>query len=107
MDRTPDMFLLCHCIKTTGKTDYFVLKKEEVLCFAQYYLSIWDFPGGSVVKNLSANAGDEGDLGSILGLGRSLEEEMSTHSGILAWRIPRTEEPGRLQSIGWQRVRYN
>ena len=65
------MFLLCHCIETTGKTDYFVLKKEEVLCFAQYYLSIWGFPGGSVVKHQSANAGDEGDLGSILGLGRS------------------------------------
>ena len=65
------MFLLCHCIKTTGKTDYFVLKKEEVLYFAQYYLSIWGFPGGSVVKNLSANAGDEGDLGSILESGRS------------------------------------
>ena len=29
---------------------------------------------------------------------------MATHSSILAWRIPRTEEPGRLQSMGWQRV---
>ena len=36
----------------------------------------------------------------------SLEEETKTHSGILAWRIPRTEdkEPGELQSMGWQRV---
>ena len=34
-----------------------------------------------------------------------LEKEMATHSSILAWRIPLTEEPGRLQSIGWQRVR--
>ena len=32
-----------------------------------------------------------------------LEKEMATHSSILAWRIPRTEEPGRLQSMGWQR----
>jgi len=32
------------------------------------------------------------------------EEEMTTHSSILAWRIPWTEEPGGLQSIGWQRV---
>ena len=32
-----------------------------------------------------------------------LEKEMATHSGILAWRIPRTEEPGRLQFIGFQR----
>ena len=35
------------------------------------------------------------------------EKEMATHSGILAWRIPWTEEPGRLQSMGSQRVRYN
>ena len=33
-----------------------------------------------------------------------LEEEMATHSSILAWKIPWTEEPGRLQSIGSQRV---
>ena len=36
-----------------------------------------------------------------------LEEEMATHSSILAWKIPWTEEPGGLQSIGWQRVRQN
>ena len=34
-----------------------------------------------------------------------LEEKMATHSSILAWRIPWTEGPGRLQSTGWQRVR--
>ena len=33
-----------------------------------------------------------------------LEKEMATHSSILAWRIPWTEEPGGLQSTGWQRV---
>ena len=43
------------------------------------------FPGGSVVKNLPANAGDTEDVGSIPALGRSLEEEMATHSSILAW----------------------
>ena len=36
-----------------------------------------------------------------------LEEEMAIHSSILAWRIPRTEEPGRLQSMGSQRVRHD
>ena len=56
----------------------------------------------SVVKNTPANAGA---VGSIPGWGRSLEEEMATHSRILAWRIPRTEEPGGLQSVGSQRVR--
>jgi len=36
-----------------------------------------------------------------------LEKEMATHSSILAWKIPSTEEPGRLQSMGSQRVRYD
>ena len=36
-----------------------------------------------------------------------LEKEMATHSGILAWEIPWTQEPGRLQSTGSQRVGYN
>ena len=55
-----------------------------------------------VVKNLSANARDMRDAGSIPGSGRSLEEGMATHSSILAWRIPWTEEPGGLQSTGLQ-----
>ena len=44
------------------------------------------------------------DLGLIPGLGRSLEEGMATHSSILAWEIPRTEEPGGLQSVQLQRA---
>ena len=60
------------------------------------------FPGGSVVKNLSANARD---AGSIPGSGRSPEKEMATHLRILAWEIPGTEEPGRLQYMWLQRVR--
>ena len=42
-----------------------------------------------------------------LDLERSLEEDMATHSSILAWEIPWTEEPGGLQSVGLQRVGYN
>ena len=42
-----------------------------------------------------------------LGWEDALEEEMASHSSILAWRIPWTEEPGRLQSIGSQRVGHN
>ena len=61
-------------------------------------------PGGSVVKNPPANAGDEG---SIPGPGRSLEQEMATHSSILTWRIPWTEEPGGLQSPGSKRGGHN
>ena len=49
-----------------------------------------------VVKNPPANAGDLRDAGSIPGVGRSLEKEMATHSSILGWKIPLTEEPGGL-----------
>ena len=60
-----------------------------------------------MVKNPPANAGDIRDSGSIPGSGRSPEEGMATHSSILAWRIPWTEEFGGLQSIVLQRVRHN
>ena len=43
----------------------------------------------------------------FLGKEDPLEKEMATHSSILAWKIPLTEEPGRLQSMGWQRVRHD
>ena len=54
-----------------------------------------------MIKDLPANAGG---VGSILGQDDTLEEEMATHSSILAWKIPRTEKPGGLQSMGFQRV---
>ena len=57
------------------------------------------FPGGSVVKNLSVNAGDAGYANFITRLEDPLREEMIIHSSILAQRIPWTEEPGILQSI--------
>ena len=60
-------------------------------------------PGGSVVKNLPANARDTRDAGLIQGLGGS-PGEVATHSSILAWKISWTEEPGGLQS---QRVGHN
>ena len=65
---------------------------------------MWDFPDGSDVKRLPTmwetwvqSLGQE-DL---------LEKEMATHSSILAWKIPWTEEPGRLQSMGSQRVGHD
>ena len=67
------------------------------------------FPGGMVVKNLPINAADVGDTGSILRLGRSLGVEMTTHSSILAWKDPWTEEPGGLHGVTkshWQLSRY-
>ena len=71
-----------------------------------------------VVKNLTANAEDIRDMGLLPELGRSpgrswkilfhaLEEGMATHSRILAWRIPWTEEPGGLQSMGLQTVGHD
>ena len=60
-----------------------------------------------VVKNLPANAGNLRDAGWILGWEDPLEEQIATHFNILGWRILQTEEPGGLQSMGSQRVRYN
>ena len=60
-----------------------------------------------VVKNPPADARDTGDLGLILGLGRSPGGGNAICSSILAWKIPQAEEPGRLQSMGSQRVRHD
>ena len=55
----------------------------------------WSFPGGAAVKNLPVSARDAREVGSILG------QEMATHSSILAWEIPWTEEPGGLQLLAY------
>ena len=60
-----------------------------------------------MVKNPPANAGDIGDLTLIPGSGRSMEKGAATHSSVLGWRIPWTEEPGRLQTIESQRVGHD
>ena len=59
-----------------------------------------------VVKNPSASIGDSRGAGSIPGSGSLVQTEMATHSSILAWKMPWTEEPEGLQSMGWQRVRH-
>ena len=61
--------------------------------------------GGSEVKNQPAVQETQEMPVQSLGLEDPLEKEMTTHSSILAWKIPRMEEPGRLQSIGSQRGR--
>ena len=63
-----------------------------------------DFPGGSDGKASVYNAGD---LGSIPCWEDLLEKEMAIHSSTIAWKIPWTEKPGRLQSMGSQRVGHN
>ena len=59
-------------------------------------------PSGSDGKESACNVEDTGV--QSLGWEDPLEKGIATHSNILAWRVPRTEEPGRLQSIGLQRV---
>ena len=60
-----------------------------------------------MLKNLPANAGDLRDAGSIPGSEDPREEGKTTHSDILAWRVPWTEEPGGLWSMGSQRVKHD
>ena len=60
-----------------------------------------------VVKNPPANAGDVRDRIQSLDWEDPLEKGMATHSSILSWEIPWTEEPGGLQSMGLQRVGHD
>ena len=60
-----------------------------------------------VVRNLPASAGDIETRLRSLGQEDALEEGMATHSSILAWGIPWTEEPGGLQTMGLQRVGHD
>ena len=54
------------------------------------------FPGGSVIKESTCNEGDVADVVQSLGRKDPLEKDMAARSSILAWEIPRTEEPGGL-----------
>ena len=65
---------------------------------------MWASQVAQTVKNLPANARD---LSSIPGWEDPIEERMATYSSILAWRIPWTEKPCGLQSIGSQRIRHD
>ena len=65
------------------------------------------FPSGSAVKNLPAMQDSQTMWVWSLGWKDPLEEGMATHFNILAWRIPWTEEPGKLQSMGLQTVRHS
>ena len=73
-------------------------------------MTIYDplgFPGGSAVKNPPAIQETQETQGWSLGQEVPLEEEMATHSSILPWEIPWTEEPGGLHSMGLKRVGHN
>ena len=72
-----------------------------------FYLFIYLFFGFPGVSDSKVSAYNARDPGLIPGSGRSPGEQMATHSSILAWEIPWMEEPGRLQSMGSQRVRHD
>ena len=80
-------------------TVYFVLEASS-----SWALPLRTSPVVQLVKNLSAMQETQ-----VRFLGREdpLEKEMATNSSTLAWRIPWTEEPGRLQSVGSQRIGHN
>ena len=95
------------CGKRTSRERFYAfslaLRKGFFVCVSLRPGEIWvkllyGFPDSSVGKEPAYQS---------LGLEDPLEEEMATHSSILAWRIPWTEEPGGLQSMGLQRVGHN
>ena len=71
------------------------------------YMIYEGFPGGTVVKNPPANAGDARETGLIPGSGRSPGVGNSKPLSILAWEIPQIEEPGVLQPMGLHRVGHD
>ena len=87
--------------KEEGKTSEGKRKGGMIIC------QQWGFPIKPVGKESACSAGDGGDRVRSLGWEDPLEKEMTTHSSNLAWRIPWTEEPGGLQTMGSQRVRLD
>ena len=65
------------------------------------------FPGGARIKEPACQCRRHEMMVRRLGGEDPLEEGMATHSSVLAWRIPRTEEPGGLQPIGSQRAGHD
>ena len=81
--------------------------ESKLVLFGWSYLQMQSYrglPRGSIVKNLPTMQGIQ-----VWSLDQEdpLEEDMATHSSILSWRIPWTEEPGRLQSIESRRIGHN
>ena len=90
----------------------FIIVLTKVILHCDYILThmydpIWASQGVLVVKNMLANTGDIRDLGLTLGREEPPQEGMATPSSVLAWRIPWTVEPGRLQSVGSQRAGHD
>ena len=108
-----NFWLLLALIYFKKKLSFFCLLGQKHGCFEfsrSYCHRLWRHQASQValvVKNPSANAGDIEMWVWSLGQEDPLKEDMATHSSILAWRIPWTEEPGRLWYIGSQGVRHD
>ena len=85
------------------KTEKTKVHRDRILSSLLFFIVLYCLPGEnySLITKLSKSPQ------SIYVSCNSLEKEMATHSSILAWRIPWTEEPSRLQSTGLQRVRHD
>ena len=84
------------------------IQTQPLLCVVFLFLILASgFPGGASGKEPTCQCRRHKRLGFDPWVRTILEEGMATHSSILAWRIPCTEEPGGLQSMGSQRLRHN
>ena len=98
--------IICIILRILCNEFYFFLGKWQKRCelfswpnkFSTVFIGLLCSSDG---KESAFNAGD------LCLIPRSLEKGMATNSNILAWRIPRTEEPGGLQSVGLQRIRHD
>ena len=94
------------CVSLHWQADSLPAEPPEKLCIL-YIVVIHGLPSGSAGKESACNSGATEARVQRLGREDPLEEEMATHSSVLVWEIPRTEEPGGLQSMGSQRVRHD
>ena len=99
-----NIVLLCRVHQNFSASKFLTLWARWFLVMGDWFVR---YTSDSVVKNPPAMQETQEPWTWSLGWEDSLEKEMATHSSILAWRIPWTEEPGGLQSIESQRVRHN
>ena len=90
--------------------NYYVIPQLQVFCKKagkREKITCKGLPRGSASKNLPAVQEPQGTWVPSLGWEDPLEKEMAIHYSTIAWKIPWTEEPGRLQSVESQRVRHD
>ena len=97
-----------HLLKELLKQKSYLKKKKNFFFNGKYYnMFTWGFPGGASGKESTCSTGEQEMWVRSLGQEDPLEKEMATLSSILPWQIPCTEEPGRLKSMGLQRVGHD